>query len=84
MKINDGGPAFPRQAKQVDNPDCFRADELCAQSGMSLRDFFAAAILSNAQLVADDPRHAARVAQTCWEYADAMIKERCSDERDTR
>lgn len=40
-KINDGGPAFPRRLAQVENREDFYAHELCAQSGMSLRDWFA-------------------------------------------
>lgn len=72
MKINDGGPAFPRQAKQVDNPDCFRADELCAQSGMSLRDHFAAAAL---QTIVFDGDYRS-FALTAYMIADAMLAER--------
>lgn len=40
-KINDGGPAFPRQLQQVENAHEFTEHELRAQSGMSLRDWFA-------------------------------------------
>jgi hypothetical protein len=45
-KINDGGPAFPRQALQVENREQWDYEELRGQSGMSLRAYFAGQALA--------------------------------------
>ena len=64
-KINDGGPAFPVPSLAVD-------------SGMTLRDYFAAAalqgILSNTE--ASKAWNESDVARFCYFQADAMIKAR--------
>lgn len=41
MTTNDGGPAFPRRALLVENQHMWDECDLRAQSGMSLRDWFA-------------------------------------------
>ena len=67
-KINDGGPAFPRT----------RADgHTSPQSGMALRDYFAAAALKGqAHRFAHPHEHCELLAQDCYEIADAMLKAR--------
>ena len=69
--MNDGGPAFPRHYGTASNAD--RVEQLW-HSGMSLRDYFAAAALTGfcsradflAQLAVDD----------AYAVADAMLIER--------
>ena len=51
--MKNGGPAFPRQLVQVENRNDFEREELCEQSGMSLRDWFAGMAVST-----QDPRDA--------------------------
>jgi hypothetical protein len=67
--INDGGPAFPLPSEPG----------FPAEMGMTLRDWFAGQALG-AYLAGrnGDSRDTARphVAQTCYEYADAMLKAR--------
>ena len=43
---NDGGPAFPRQLKQVDNPDAHDFEALQAQKGMSVRTWLVGQAIS--------------------------------------
>ena len=63
----DGGPAFPR-------------DTSVNQSGMSLRDYFAAAALTgmcaNPNAVKENGEFSSSNFRTCYEMADAMIKAR--------
>jgi hypothetical protein len=62
--INDGGPAFPRSA----------TDHCHSQEGMTLRDYFAAAImqgLMSSQCQVDDP-----YPIYAYRIADAMLKAR--------
>ena len=42
----DGGPEFPRQLVQVENSLDFDGDDLCSQTGMSLRAWFAGQALA--------------------------------------
>lgn len=75
MSTHDGGPAFPRQLKQVDNPIDFERHELRAQSGMSLRDYFAAH--------APNPFDPMQIEDHCafrYRFADAMLAERAKKE----
>jgi len=83
-KINDGGPAFPREDYQTDYAG--------GQRGMTLRDYFAAkamaAMLSHNEKLcirlANEPEHvdavprstACCVAEGAYEMADAMLKAR--------
>ena len=73
MTTNDGGPAFPRPASQLPNGD------MCwDQGGMTLRDYFAAAVMP--QVVHDycdsNEAYADRAAEICYAFADAMIQAR--------
>lgn len=72
--MKDGGPAFPHAA-YVDN-------------GMSLRDYFAAAVLTG--LLADARRFSSDwekskviviIANHCYEVADAMLAERAKEQK---
>ena len=76
-KIDDGGPAFPHLMEK-----CQRVNESEHYGGLSIRDHFAAAALTQAvsYLAAyskeeedDTPKGAARLA---YEIADAMLRER--------
>jgi len=68
---HDGGPAFPN----LDGPNTF------GESGMSLRDYFAAKALTAmvGQITREDARREAVYSLTaiaCYKFADAMIKVR--------
>lgn len=72
--MKDGGSAFPVMWNQ-NTPG-----ELIAEPGMTLRDWFAGQAISGA-LLAPRPSEGMVVspeglAQACYKYADAMIKER--------
>jgi len=43
----EGGYAFPRQLKQVENSIEFERSELAAQTGMTMRDYFAAKAMAS-------------------------------------
>ncbi len=64
--INDGGPAFPRTGAD---------GHTSPQSGMSIRDYFAAAALSSRGMYGANIRENA-VAKECYIIADAMLKAR--------
>ena len=67
-KINDGGPAFPRTGAD---------GHTSPQSGMTMRDYFAAAALKGqAHRFAHPHEHRELLAQDCYEIADAMLKAR--------
>ena len=72
---NDGGPAFARSATfyPVDS-DLL---ECAAQSGMSLRDYFAGRAMQSlvAELHLQDI-FISKICQRAYEYADAMLKAR--------
>lgn len=63
-EFNDGGPAFPPHARST-------ADEYM---GMSLRDYFAAKIISNIDW--DENGDNSRGANACYRIADAMLRAR--------
>jgi hypothetical protein len=66
--INDGGPAYPRTGAD---------GHTSPQSGMTLRDFFAAAALKGqAHRFAHPHEHRELLAQDCYDIADAMLKAR--------
>ena len=63
--INDGGPAFPRTGAD---------GHTSPQSGMTIRDYFAAAALEKASRGSD--RSADEIAKRAFYIADAMLKAR--------
>ncbi len=74
-KIDDGGPAFPRNSRA--NKDGNRVEE--AQKGMSLRDWFAGNVARNHMQINEHNVNAHQAAQTAkWAYmvADAMLEAR--------
>jgi len=65
---NDGGPAFPRTGA---------GGHTSPQSGMSIRDYFAAAALKGqAHRLASPYEHRDILAADCYAIADAMLKAR--------
>lgn len=71
---DDGGPAFPRNTRKYQTHEGWKFDP--AQSGMSLRDYFAAAALQG--MLADHETNPTpeRAASLAYEFADAMLAER--------
>lgn len=66
----DGGPAFPLLET---------AEYFAESTGMSLRDYFAAAALAHYEPYEGEPIDSEtliRVARTCFRIADAMLKAR--------
>ena len=68
-KINDGGPAFPRPAGDFNGSRHGNG----AQTGMTLRDYFAAKAMQEMVNEYDDFDF---MAQTAYAMADAMLKAR--------
>lgn len=87
MSAKDGGPAYPRQLIQIEHPYTFDPIDLRAQSGMSLRDWFAGQAppmpnewltgwcTANPSLIRGHYWTAA-IAAYAYFYADAMLAER--------
>ena len=73
---NDGGPAFPGEYyEKITCPDGTTMPARRTSSGMSLRDYFAAAALTG--LVASkDPGSINEITECAYDYADAMLAER--------
>ena len=73
-KINDGGPAFPGEQGHIPDGTWNQTWE----SGMSLRDYFAAAALQGMLSHADDFRKFSpqSYAIDAYKYADAMLRAR--------
>jgi hypothetical protein len=78
--LKDGGPAFPRpiseDRSQGDMPDGNRMVD--QQSGMSLRDYFAAAALTGL-IASNDVEAGDRISDLpgyAYQIADAMLSER--------
>lgn len=65
-QINDGGPAFPRTGAD---------GHTSPQSGMSLRDYFAAAALQGL-LASNENGNSQLFSETSYRLADAMLKAR--------
>lgn len=62
-----GGPAWPTARENTGNPDC-------SGTGMTLRDYFAAAALSNSYTSSE--RAPEDVAKWAYQVADEMLKAR--------
>jgi hypothetical protein len=86
-KLSDGGPAFPPQDRVLVTQTKWDADELkrlkdalahAQQTGMTLRDYFAAAALPEVmrQNAVDDHYEPAEHAVEAYAVADAMLKAR--------
>lgn len=79
MKIDDGGPAFP----STEVYDGYNKDrgEYAVQSntteGMSLRDWFAGQVLTNANI--HQGRSINKIAEEAYMIADAMLAERTKE-----
>lgn len=75
--INDGGPAFPHKRQIRCNGEIIDYE---MESGMSLRDYFAAAALqgfcANQHWNPTESVHFANLAEDAFIAADAMLKER--------
>lgn len=69
---NNGGPAFPKAGNEWDYESGGGWVPAPHQSGMTLRDYFAAKALMQTT-VDHEPDSAARLA---YDYADAMLKAR--------
>lgn len=65
MAREDGGPAFPPQH-----------DPKTHQSGMTLRDYFAAAACASMSIQWVDGAAYGRYAKDCYAIADAMLEAR--------
>jgi hypothetical protein len=75
---NDGGPAFPRGAHpQWNEYSSIQTPSYTPQSGMTLRDYFAAAALTGLCTHVPAQRFPGQViARMCYARADAMLAER--------
>ena len=72
VPINDGGQAFPHKRQIRRNGEVI---DCVMESGMTLRDYFAAAALKGqAHRFAHPHEHRELLAQDCYDIADAMIK----------
>lgn len=67
---NDGGAAFPAPAFPG-----YDAPPLGAYRGMSLRDYFAGQALAGIMADATLGSNAIRIAEGCYQIADAMLAE---------
>lgn len=70
QQVDDGGPAFPVAE------DHRVADSIPWTSGMSLRDYFAAAASQGLLAQTDRAISAAEIARQSFVMADAMLKSR--------
>ena len=77
MASKDGGPAFPRTLLYEDQEGVMNAVSYSFMAGMSLRDYFAAAAISNqGSHNGTVPQDYNQAAQWAYELADAMLRER--------
>ena len=82
-QINDGGPAFPlgptasTMKPHADGGGHVIVTHYGMESGMTLRDYFAAAALNvQAHQFVDPYKDRELLAQDCYDIADAMLKAR--------
>jgi hypothetical protein len=78
---NDGGPAFPEVFTKFDDGNWQQPGVVTSTSGMTLRDYFAAAALPQAMVVASRSFENSSQQRNCaarlsYLQADAMIEER--------
>ena len=72
--INDGGAAYPHKRQIRCNGEVIDSE---MESGMTIRDYFAAAALKGqAHRFAHPHEHRELLAQDCYDIADAMLKAR--------
>ncbi len=71
MNKEDGGPAFPDTAIEHPSGWC-SSSGITGHSGMTLRDYFAAAALTGSR--EGLPPH--QIAASCYNIADAMLSAR--------
>lgn len=76
--MKDGGPAFPNVPVDAPNHGLITASEWGADTGMSLRDWFAGQALAGiwASFESTDEPELSIVAEMAYETADAMLSER--------
>lgn len=78
MTINDGGPAYPVSGRHFGYVEDGRQGIPC-DTGMSLRDYFAAAALGHVPKLLDVNEKnlsVSMIAEWSYEIADAMLRER--------
>ena len=82
--INDGGPAFPTTATATTH-GFYQDGQPCmthygSRSGITVRDYFAAAalqgIISDASVPASSKKDGELVSQSAYAFADALLKAR--------
>ena len=78
MSDKDGGPAFPMTAGPEPRVDNYHE----YQTGMSLRDYFAAHAPESARSHYEATSDKSWI-EWQWKYADAMLKERARMSKDT-
>ncbi len=77
----NGGPAFPRRALLVENQHQWDVQDLQAQSGMSLLDYFAGQALANNNIQQfDGAGWSVCVAEQAYAIAEAMLAEKAKRE----
>lgn len=72
---NDGGPAFPVADVPMAEPDSIDEGRALARGGISVRDYFAAQVLSNLYIKGSAGDLEA-IAEVAFGLADAMLAER--------
>jgi hypothetical protein len=74
LTFKDGGNAFPLDARPFVKDGVTVSYDL--ETGMSLRDYFAAQVLAGSIAESGLDIHVDVAARLCYEMADAMLKER--------
>ena len=75
----DGGPAFPRPLSTDDHREPCNVE--FAQSGMSLRDFFAAHALTGMLADKTPAKYYDEIAGHAYRFADAMLAARAPKDK---
>ena len=73
---NTGGPAFPTEKTIGANKDGTWITEIPGQSGMTLRDYFAAKAMHHWLSLPIDDRQREKMGNEAYKVADAMLKAR--------
>lgn len=78
MSMENDGPAFPYTAPQHPYDD--QNGGRFSDPGMTLRDYFAAAVAGHCYAIAPTGAPIASIAQDAYELAEAMLKVRNSNQ----